>query len=80
MNELPQVRRHPDGSINFDFYRRRAAHQRLLAKKLLMRRCSAFIHQAMMGFMAHIRGGLQKPSGVRANKRPGIRGWSSHRA
>jgi hypothetical protein len=75
MNQQPQVRRHPDGSINFDFYRQRATRQRRLAKQLLMRRCSAFIYQGLIGFFAHLSGGLQKPR--RANKRAGILAWPS---
>ena len=30
------VRRHADGSIDFDFYRRRAARQRRLSQRVLM--------------------------------------------
>ncbi len=30
------IRRHPDGSIDFDFYRRRATRQRRLARRLVL--------------------------------------------
>jgi len=36
MNSL-DVRRHPDGSIDFDFYRQRAVRQRRLARRLVFR-------------------------------------------
>jgi hypothetical protein len=32
------IHRHPDGSIDFEFYRRAASRQRQLARRLLFRR------------------------------------------
>jgi hypothetical protein len=39
MQPNPDVRRHSDGSLDFDFYRRRAARRRHLAQRLVFRHC-----------------------------------------
>ena len=39
MTQFPNVRRHPDGSIDFDFYRRRASRKRRRARQLVFARC-----------------------------------------
>jgi hypothetical protein len=40
------TRRHNDGSIDFDFYRRRAARRRRLAKRLVVKHCLTAIGRA----------------------------------
>jgi hypothetical protein len=35
MTHLPNIRHHPDGSIDFDFYRRRASRQRRRTRRLV---------------------------------------------
>jgi hypothetical protein len=37
MTHLPNIHRHPDGSIDFDFYRRRASRQRRRTRRLVFR-------------------------------------------
>jgi hypothetical protein len=37
MNKSLDVRRHPDGSIDFDFYRRRATRRRRLVLRLVLK-------------------------------------------
>ena len=39
MTQFPDVRRHLDGSVDFDFYRRRANRQRQRARQLVFARC-----------------------------------------
>jgi hypothetical protein len=39
MTQFPDVRRHPDGSIDLDFYRRRASRKRQRARQLVFARC-----------------------------------------
>jgi hypothetical protein len=38
MDHSPDIRRNPDGSIDFDFYRRRADRARRLAQRLWVKR------------------------------------------
>ena len=40
------VRRHPDGSIDFDFYRRRATRRRRLVRRFVFRHYLSAIGQA----------------------------------
>jgi hypothetical protein len=47
MAEHPHVRRLPDGSIDFAFYRRRAARQRRLTKRLVIRSAFALIRSRL---------------------------------
>ena len=58
MQPTLDVRRHPDGSIDFDLYRRRAARRRLLAKRIAFRRCRMLFVGAVRDAVAAIR----KPS------------------
>ena len=46
MTPWPDVRRHPDGSVDFDFYRRQATVRRRLARQRVFKRCLALIRQA----------------------------------
>ncbi len=46
MTPWPDVRRHSDGSIDFDFYRRQATVRRRLARQRVFQRCLALICQA----------------------------------
>ena len=46
MTQFPNVRRHPDGSIDFDFYRRRASRKRRRARQLVFARCLRTIEGA----------------------------------
>lgn len=43
MTPSPEIGRHPDGSIDFDFYRRMAARERHEALGRIGRRCAAAI-------------------------------------
>lgn len=43
MTPSPDTGRHPDGSIDFDFYRRAAARERHTALRHIGRRCTAAI-------------------------------------
>jgi hypothetical protein len=60
------VRYHPDGSIDFDFYRRRAARQRQAVRRTLFRRGISLIATA--------------PAGLRARFEIGGHAWCSWRA
>jgi hypothetical protein len=57
------IRRHPDGGIDFDFYRRQARRRRQAARSRVFRRCLAFVAEM-----------LRKPQRVREdfheNRRP----------
>jgi hypothetical protein len=48
------VRRHPDGSIDFDFYRRRAIRRRRLALRLVLKNRLAAIGRVAKGSMQAI--------------------------
>jgi hypothetical protein len=43
------IRRHPDGSIDFDFYRRRATRQRQFARRAVLRYCLILVGRALRG-------------------------------
>jgi len=43
MTHLPNIHRHPDGSIDFDFYRRRASRQRRRTRRLVLRQFLSLI-------------------------------------
>ncbi len=55
MTQFPDVRRHPDGSIDFDFYRRRASRGRQRARQLVFARCLRTIGGAGEAALAAIR-------------------------
>ncbi len=55
------IRRHNDGSIDFDFYRRRAWRRRRLARRIIVKRCLTAIGQAAklsLSAMARVYGAL----------------------
>jgi hypothetical protein len=72
MTQVPDVRRHPDGSIDLDFYKRRASRRRQRARQLLFARCLRTIGRAGETVLAAIRkfkpmpGGSRAPTPVRA--------------
>jgi hypothetical protein len=74
MSEQQQVRRRPDGSVDFDFYRRSAAHERSLAIKAVMRRSLASIQRAsraalvLIGDVPPLLGGLRTHRVARSEK------------
>jgi hypothetical protein len=41
------IRRHPDGGIDFDFYRRQARRRRQAARRLTFRRCLVVAGRAL---------------------------------
>ena len=49
------IRRHPDGSIDFDFYRRRATRRRRLARRAVFRHYLLVIGQAVRATISAIR-------------------------
>ncbi len=49
------IRRHPDGSIDFDFYRRRATRRRRLARRAVFRHYLLVIGQAVRDTVSAIR-------------------------
>lgn len=55
MIPFPDVRRHPDGSIDFDFYKRRASRGRQRARQLVFARCLRTIGGAGKEALAAIR-------------------------
>ena len=55
MTQLLDVRRHPDGSIDFDFYRRRASRRRQRARQLVFARYLRTIGGAGEAGLAAIR-------------------------
>jgi hypothetical protein len=66
MTQFPDVRRHPDGSIDFDFYRRRASRGRQRARELVFARCLRTIGRAGEAALAAIRKLKPMPEGSRA--------------
>jgi len=58
MQQQTQVHRHLDGSIDFDFYRRRAARQHRLIKRLLIARTSALISRMLTETIGFVTDGL----------------------
>jgi hypothetical protein len=65
MTRFPDVRRHPDGSIDFDFYRRRASRGRQRARACLRARLRT-IGRAGEAALAAIRKLKPMPEGSRA--------------
>jgi len=65
MTQLPDVRRHPDGSIDFDFYRRRASRRRQRARQLVFARCLRTIGGVGDAALAAIRKLKPSPEGSR---------------
>jgi hypothetical protein len=61
MSEQQQIRRYSDGSIDFEFYRLRAVHERSLAAKAVMRWSLASVQRALKAAIAligHVSGQL----------------------
>lgn len=48
MTNSPDIGRHPDGAIDFDFYRRAAARERHEALRRIGRRCAVAIRLVPM--------------------------------
>ncbi len=55
MDRSADVRRNPDESIDFDFYRRRAIYQRRMAKRIWARNAFRGLAQFVQGVVADIR-------------------------
>jgi hypothetical protein len=66
MTQVPNVRRHPDGSIDFDFYKRRASRRRQRARQLVFTRCLRTMGRAGEAALAAIRKLKPMPEGSRA--------------
>ena len=64
-----QVRRLSDGFIDFEFYRRRAAYERSVVMRLLMRRCLSLIYGVLRGAVSLTTSGLPVPARRRAPER-----------
>jgi hypothetical protein len=58
MDQSADIRRNPDGSIDFDFYRRRAARARRLAQRLWVKRHIAAGVELMASIAAAIAASL----------------------
>ena len=58
MIQCLDIRRHPDGSIDIDFYRRRASRHRQLARRLVFRHCLFAIGQAARGVISAIESSM----------------------
>ncbi len=54
MDESVDIRRCPGGSIDFNFYRRRAVRQRRLAQRLWLQRAMSTVTVPLAGFAAGI--------------------------
>ena len=54
MIQSQDIRRHPDGSIDFDFYRRRATRSRRLVRRLVFRHFLFAIGQAARAVISPI--------------------------
>jgi hypothetical protein len=65
MTRLLEVHRNIDGSIDFDFYRRRAARQRRLLQRIVFRRRLIVIRKAAMAFISAVEAPMR---GLRRNK------------
>jgi hypothetical protein len=52
MQPVLDMRRHADGSIDFDFYRRRAARQRRLSQRVLMLLWVTYLSNMANAFLA----------------------------
>lgn len=55
MTQSPDFHRHPDGSLDFDFYKRRAARQRRRMRQLVFRRYLRTMVRAGMATVTAIR-------------------------
>lgn len=61
----PNIQRHPDGSIDFDYYRRRARRQRQLTRRLVFRRyLIALPMRASRLIMLAMARSVRQPSGI----------------
>jgi hypothetical protein len=67
MTQVPDVRRHSDGSIDIDFYRRRASRIRQRARQLAFARCLRTIGRAGEAALAAIRKFKPRREGSRAH-------------
>jgi len=65
MTRLLEVRGNIKGSIDFDFYRRRAARQRRLVQRIVFRRRLIVIRKAAMAFISAVEAPMR---GLRMNK------------
>jgi hypothetical protein len=65
MTQFPDVRRHPDGSIDLDFYRRRASRKRRRARQLVFARCLRTIEGAGEAVLTAIRKLKPRPEDLR---------------
>ena len=68
-----EVRRHNDGSIEFDFYRRRAWRRRRLARRMIFKRCQTAIGQAARASLAAVVSPIARLSLRRRELRPVLR-------
>jgi hypothetical protein len=66
MTQVPDIRRHPDGSIDSDCYRRRASRRRQRARQLVFARCVRTIGRAGEAALAAIRKSKPMLEGSRA--------------
>jgi hypothetical protein len=55
MDQSADIRRQPDGSIDFDFYRRRAIYQRRMAKRIWLKNTLRVLAQFAQGSVASLR-------------------------
>jgi len=80
MAEHHNVRRLPDGSIDFYFYRRRAARQRRLIKRLMIGRSLALIGRGLEAAAIAIGSYRLVLPALRSTERASSSACSSHRA
>jgi hypothetical protein len=79
MIQSPNVRRRPDGSIDFDFYRRRAARQRRVMMRLTLRHWSFAITRLVVACPSTIQYGAINHSLKRFGSRDGLKVTGSTR-
>jgi hypothetical protein len=67
------IRRHPDGSIDFAFYRRMASRRRRLAKRVVFKRYRTTISKAAKASVSVVSSLLTLPSLRDRDRRPILR-------
>jgi len=60
MQPILAIRRHSDGSIDFDFYRRRAMRRRRLARRVFVRHCLTTVRHTVAATVSAIAGQMIK--------------------
>jgi hypothetical protein len=76
MTQPLNIRRHSDGCIDFDFYRRRATRRRRFARRLVIGRGLSFVRQVAKAIVSAIAspmiGRLREHGGPRLTARASV--------